>query len=187
MDRRRMLHTFKAAQEVGNYEEVPVLPINVDPQLYLSRNSVPQPFYLICSKDTVVVQLAGTAAMHLKDSSVNRFTMNVGDHVYIPAGTPHRILPSEESIQIRYKPRSAGLEGIAWYCPGCDRELYRLEWDTAETISQDAYHDGCLEFNSTDGLRRCSGCGALHPHIDVEPFGAWKPLAEQLRKELQTQ
>src|SRR5881397_2043913 len=46
MDRRRMLHTFKAAQEVGNYEDVPVLPADVDPQLYMSRNAVAQPFYL---------------------------------------------------------------------------------------------------------------------------------------------
>jgi len=40
MDRRRMLHAFKAAQEIGNYEEVPVLPAKVDPQLFMSRNSV---------------------------------------------------------------------------------------------------------------------------------------------------
>lgn len=83
-----MLHTFKAAQEVGNYEDVPVLPADVDPQLYMSRNAVAQPFYLICGKDTVVVQMSGTADMHLKESSVRRFHMAVGDHVYVPAGTP---------------------------------------------------------------------------------------------------
>jgi mannose-6-phosphate isomerase-like protein (cupin superfamily) len=187
MDRRRMLHTFKTAQDIGNYEDVPVLPAKVDPQLYMSRNTVPQPFHLICGKDTVVVQMAGTAEMYLKDSSVNRFAMTVGDHVYVPAGTPHRIVPSEESVQLRYKARSAGLEGLAWYCPGCDRELHRCEWDTAETISQGVYYDACLAFNNDETLRRCSGCGAQHPRIDMEPFTAWKPLAEQLRAELQTQ
>lgn len=187
MDRRRMLHAFKAAQEIGNYEEVPVLPAKVDPQLYMSRNAVPQPFYLICEKDTVVVQMSGTAEMYLKDSSVNRFAMDVGDHIYVPAGTPHRIVPSGESVQMRYKPRSAGLEGIAWYCPGCDRELHRYEWDTAETISQDVYFDGCLAFNEDETLRHCSACGAQHPRIDMSPFAAWKPLAQQLRAELQSQ
>lgn len=187
MERRRMLHTFKTAREVGNYEEVPVLPAKVDPQLYLSRNSVPQPFYLICGKDTVVVQMAGTAEMYLKDSSVNRFTMAIGDHIYVPAGTPHRIVPSAESVQLRYKARAAGLEGLAWYCPGCDRELYRREWDTAETVSQSVYYEACLAFNSDETLRRCGGCGAQHPRIDMEPFAAWKPLAEQLLTELQTQ
>jgi 3-hydroxyanthranilate 3,4-dioxygenase len=45
-----MLHTFKAALEMGNYEDVPVLPTSVDPQLYMSRNTVAQPFYLICGR-----------------------------------------------------------------------------------------------------------------------------------------
>lgn len=184
MDRRRMLHTFKTAQDVGDYAEVPVLPTSVDPQLFMSRNSNPQPFHLICAKDTVVAQMSGTAVMYLKGSSVNRFTMTVGDHVYIPAGTPHRIVPSEESVQLRYKPRLAGLEGVAWYCPGCDRELHRVEWNTAETVSQQVYYDACIAFNADESLRRCTGCQAQHPLIDMEPFTAWQPLAEQLRAEL---
>jgi len=73
-----MLHTFKAAHEVGNYEDVPVLPAEVDPQLYMSRNAVAQPFYLICGKDTVVVQMSGTADMYLKESSVCRFQRTSG-------------------------------------------------------------------------------------------------------------
>ena len=179
-----MLHAFKAAKEVSNYEEVPVLPVKVDPQMFLSRNSVAQPFYLICGKDTVVVQMSGTATMYLKDSSVNRFHMSVGDHVYVPAGTPHRIVPNEESIQIRYKARSAGLEGVSWFCPGCDRELHRVEWDTATTVSQQVYHDACAAFNEDETLRRCIYCGAQHPRIDMKPFAAWQSLAEQLRDEL---
>jgi len=179
-----MLHTFKAAQEVGNYEDVPVLPTQVDPQLYMSRNSVAQPFHLICGKDTVIAQMSGTATLYLKDSSVNRFSMSVGDHVYVPAGTPHRVVPSHESVQLRYKARAAGMEGIAWYCPGCDRELHRLEWDTAETVSHQAYYDGCVALNKDESLRSCTSCGAQHPRIDMEPFAAWRPLAEQLLAEL---
>jgi mannose-6-phosphate isomerase-like protein (cupin superfamily) len=186
MDRRRMLHSFKAAAEIGDYEEVPVLPTNVDPQLFMSRNSVAQPFHLICGKDTVLVQMSGTADVFFKDSSVNRFHMTVGDHVYVPAGTPHRVVPSEEGVQIRYKARVAGLEGVSWYCPGCDRELHRVEWDTAQTVSQDAYRDACLAFNADDSLRHCTDCGAQHPHVDMAPFAAWQPLAEQLRTELLT-
>lgn len=186
MDRRRMLHTFKTAREVGDYEEVPVFPTKVDPQLYLSRNTVPQPFYLICGKDTVVAQMSGTADMYLKDSSVNRFHMVVGDHVYVPAGTPHRVIPSEECVQLRYKARSAGLEGLAWYCPGCDDELHRVEWDTATTVSQQVYHDACVAFNDDESLRRCTGCGAQHPRVDLAPFAAWQPLAQQLSEELLT-
>lgn len=186
MDRRRMLHTFKAAQEVGEYDEVPVLPTKVDPQLFMSRDSVPQPFHLICGKDTALVQMTGTAQLFFKDSSVNRFMMTPGDHVYVPAGTPHRVVPSEESVQLRYKARAAGLEGVAWYCPGCDAELHRVEWDTAATVSQQAYHDACVAFNEDETLRRCPGCGAQHPRIEMEPFTGWQPLAERLRAELAT-
>lgn len=184
MNRRRMLHAFKAAQQVGDYEDVPVLPASVDPQVLLSRNSVAQPFHLICGKDTVIVQMSGTAELHLRDSSVNRFDMTPGDHVYVPAGTPHRIVPSQESVQIRYKAREAGLEGVAWYCPGCDGELHRVEWDTAETVSQAAYLDACAAFNENESLRSCAACGAHHPRIDIDPFAGWGPRAEQLRTEL---
>jgi 3-hydroxyanthranilate 3,4-dioxygenase len=181
-----MLHTFQAASEVGNYEDVPVLLASVDPQLYMSRKTVAQPFHLICGKDTVLVQMSGTADMYLRDSSVNRFHMTVGDHVYVPAGTPHRVVPSEQGVQLRYKARAAGMEGIVWYCPGCDSELHRVEWDTAETVSQQAYYDACIDFNDDESLRQCSHCAAAHPRIDLDDFASWQPLAERLRDELVT-
>ena len=51
---------------------------------------------------------------------------------------------------------------------------------------QDAYRAACLAFNADDSLRHCSDCGAQHPRIDMEPFAAWQPLAEQRRAELLT-
>jgi len=184
MARRRMLNGLKIAQELGDYAELPVMPVHLDPQIHLSRNTVPQPFWLICGKDTALAQLAGSAVVHLKDSSVNWFTLELGDHVYVPAGTPHRIVPAQESVQLRYKALEPGLEGVAWYCPGCDRELHRSEWDTAETISQQAYYDACTEFNADDALRACAQCGATHPRIDMTPFSSWPQIAQELRDEL---
>jgi 3-hydroxyanthranilate 3,4-dioxygenase len=179
-----MLHAFKAARDIGSYADMPVLPEDIDVQVHLSRNTVPQPFYLICGKDTVLAQMSGTAVVHLKDSSVNRFTMTVGDHVYMPAGTPHRIVPTEQSVQIRYKPRNAGLEGVAWYCPGCQALLHRIEWDTAETVSQHAYLDACAAFNADRSLRLCTGCGRHHPRIDLNDFESWRSVGEQLKAEM---
>lgn len=184
MDRRRMVNGLKAAQELGNYSEAPVMPVHVDPQVHLSRNTVPQPFYLITEKDTVIAQMSGRAVLQLKGTSVNYFAMDVGDHVYVPAGTPHRIVPSEESVQLRYKVRSAGLEGAAWYCAGCGQDLHRTEWDTAETVSQQAYYDACSAFNEDESQRTCPDCGSVHPTIDLSAFSTWLPLAEQLRAEL---
>src|ERR1700684_4697589 len=109
MNRRRMLHPFKA--ELGEYEDAAVLPVDTDPQLYLSRNRRPQPFHLICSKDNVLSLMSGGAHVHLRDSSVNRFRMDVGDHVYIPAGTPHRIVPAAEGGPRARPPHGGGLHG----------------------------------------------------------------------------
>ena len=65
MNRRRMLHPFRT--EVGEYEDAAVLPVETDPQLYLSRNRHPQPFFLICSKDNVLSLLSGSAHLHLRE------------------------------------------------------------------------------------------------------------------------
>jgi 3-hydroxyanthranilate 3,4-dioxygenase len=184
MDRRRMLHGFKAAQEVGNYSEIPVLLANVDPQVHLSRNSVPQPFHLVCEKDTVLVQLSGEAVLELRDSSVNRFALRAGDHVYVPGGTPHRVVPRSESVQIRYRAKEAGLEGVAWFCDGCGTELSRVEWSTRETVSQRAYLDSCTAFNADVERRRCSSCAGIHAEIDLSHFSTWAATAEQLHGEL---
>ena len=68
MNRRRMLHPFKT--EVGEYEDAAVLPVDTDPQLFLSRNRQPQPFHLVCAKDNVLALLSGSAQVQLRDSSV---------------------------------------------------------------------------------------------------------------------
>jgi hypothetical protein len=181
--RRRMFQTFKAASEAGEYTELPMLPAQVDPQVFLSRNSVAQPFFLICGKDTVIAQMSGEAELVLKYSSVNTFALAPGDNVYVPAGTPHRVVPLTDCVQLRYKARSAGLEGVAWFCEECSLELCRAEWDTAEVISHRAYYDACEAFNSGPQLRSCRRCGAEHPPVDLDRFTAWAGIAAELAAE----
>lgn len=183
MKRRRMFQTFKAAVEAGNYTDLPELPATVDPQLHLSRNSVPQPFFLVCGKDTVVAQMSGEAVVHLKDSSVNRFNLVAGDHVYVPAGTPHRIIPLTESVQLRYKAPHAGMEGAAWFCEGCGAELARAEWDTEIVVSQRAYFQACEAFSADERLRVCRVCAVVHPPVELELFTAWNDIADGLEAE----
>jgi 3-hydroxyanthranilate 3,4-dioxygenase len=95
MKRKARFDTFKEAPSRGNYDEFPMLELGIDPQVHLSRNTVPQPFFLICEQDTVLAQLSGEARVEFRNSSVNFFRMVLGDYVYVPAGTPHRILPKE--------------------------------------------------------------------------------------------
>jgi hypothetical protein len=178
-----MFQAFKAAGQAGDYTELPMLPAHVDPQVYLSRNSVAQPFFLVCGKDTVIAQLSGEAKLLLRDSSVNTFALAPGDNVYVPAGTPHRLVPLTESVQLRYKAGKAGLEGVAWFCEECGLELCRAEWDTAEAVSHRAYYDACRAFNDDPQARACRRCGAEHPSIDLDQFTAWLGIAKELEDE----
>jgi 3-hydroxyanthranilate 3,4-dioxygenase len=178
--RKRAFNIFQQAREAGPYDEYPVLPPDIDPQVHLSRNDRPQPFFLVCEQDCVIAQMSGRAAVLFKDANVLRFALRPGDFVYVPAGTPHRIMPETESIQIRYKAREAGWEGVAWYCEQCGGELARIEWNTAERISQEAYWTSCENFNRDAAQRTCARCGAVADPIDLAPF-RWREIAAELR------
>jgi 3-hydroxyanthranilate 3,4-dioxygenase len=122
----------------------------------------------------VITQLSGAAGIALRDSSVNTFRMTVGDLAYIPAGTPHQITPTDESVCLRYMPLDAGLVGAAWYCPGCDVELHRYEWEHSNDLpAAGFYADACSRFNADLQARTCGTCGSTHPTIDLAAYG-WK-------------
>jgi 3-hydroxyanthranilate 3,4-dioxygenase len=178
--RKRQVNVFDDAREAGPYDEFPVLPPDMDPQVHLSRNDRPQPFFLICQHDTLLAQMAGEAVVEFKDVPVLYHTLSPGDYVYVPAGAPHRIVPRSASVQLRYKAREPGLEGIAWYCPGCGAEVAREEWDTAEELPQDAYWRACQTFNAEATRRVCRGCGAQHPPLDLTGI-RWPEVAAAIR------
>jgi hypothetical protein len=103
MARNLMVFSFAAAANAGPYDERPMLPGSLDLQIHLSKNDRRQPFFLICEHDTVLFALSGAGHVEYKDASVLRHSYTVGDHLYVPAGVPHRIVPSSETIQYRYK------------------------------------------------------------------------------------
>ena len=90
MKRKKSFSTFEEAPKRGPYDEYPMLPPGVDPQLCLSRNDAPQPFYLICEFDTVLLQMSGAGRLLLREAPVLYHRMEPGDFVYVPAGVPHR-------------------------------------------------------------------------------------------------
>jgi 3-hydroxyanthranilate 3,4-dioxygenase len=179
MARKKTFQTFREARKLGPYDERPMLPDEIDLQLHLSRNDRPQPFFLICEKDTMIAQMSGTGRVEFKGTDVNSFPLEPGDFIYVPAGTPHRLVPSSESVNFRYKPRRPGLEGVAWYCPGCGAELHREVWDTASVVSQAAAYDACRRFNGDVRARTCGACRTAHPEIDLAPFN-WQTVAAEI-------
>jgi len=180
MRQKRQYLTAREAPEAGPYDEFPTFPPGIDPQLCLSRNDRPQPFYLICEHDTVIVQMSGAGRVLFRGGPVNYHTLEPGDFVYVPARTPHRFIPATDSVQYRFKPEHPGLEGVSWYCEGCGAELWRRIWDTAAELPQEGYLGACQAFNADAALRTCKTCGTAHPVIDLVGY-RWAEIAAALR------
>ena len=51
MPRKNRFSTFEEAATRGAFDEFPMLEIGIDPQLHLSRNSIAQPFFLMCEQE----------------------------------------------------------------------------------------------------------------------------------------
>lgn len=171
MRRKNRFETYKEAPSRGNYDEFPMFELGIDPQLHLSRNSVVQPFFLVCEQDCVIAQMSGKARIEFRNSPANYFDLALGDFVYVPAGTPHRLVPQTESIHLRYKASRPGLEAVAWYKG--EEEVARVTWDCAEELPQAAFLRACRAFNADAGLRKGL------PEIDLAPFH-WNEVGAEI-------
>ena len=180
MPRKNRFSAFEEAAARGAYDEFPMLEIGIDPQLHLSRNSLAQPFFLICEQDSMIAQLSGVARIEFRDSSVGHFDTEVGDFVYVPGGTPHRIVPKSKSIHIRYKAEHPGLEAVAWFDATSGEEISRITWDCADELPQEAYLRACRAFNATPAMRTSKTTGAMLPEIDLAPF-RWESVAAAIK------
>jgi 3-hydroxyanthranilate 3,4-dioxygenase len=181
MRRKNRFETYREAPDRGPYDELPMLELGIDPQVHLSRNDRLQPFFLICEQDTVLVQMSGEGRIEFRNSPVNYFNLVMGDFVYVPGGTPHRIAPRTESVQLRYKAEHAGLEGVAWYSARTGEEISRVVWDTAKELPQEGYLRACRSFNADRTMRTCKATGEVLPEIDLSPY-RWAEAATAVRE-----
>ena len=181
-ERTKIADLFSVAQKAGPYGELPAPPADFDPQIHVSRNEGVQPFFLTCERDSVVTTLSGEGQIEFRDTNVLHFRVAPGDFVYVPAGTPHRIRPEQPMVQFRYKALDPGREVVSWYCPDCNAELWRREFDASSEIPQRIYIEATEEFNRTEELRRCAKCSAVHPVVDVSGT-RWAEIAAWLEAE----
>lgn len=181
VERKRYLNVLPLAGDARSYDERPVLLEHIDPQLFLSRNSLAQPFFLICEKDTVLAALSGDAIVEFRECSVLQHRLAPGDFVYVPAGTPHRIVPREPSLHVRYKARVSDLEGVAWYCEACGTERRRIEWNAQETLPQEGYAQACRSYAASVEGTPCAKCGEAAPVLDWGDT-RWDAIAAALRQ-----
>jgi len=181
MRRKGRFQTYEEARNAGPYDELPMLEMGIDPQLHLSRNDRPQPFFLICEQDTAIAQMSGEARIEFRGTSVNRFDMALGDYAYVPAGTPHRYVAKTESIVLRYKAEHPGLEAVAWYAERTGEELSRIVFDTAKELPQEGYLRACRAFNADKAMRTSKFTGDALPEIDLAPY-RWAELVGEIRE-----
>lgn len=182
LKRGRTFQIFKELPKLSAYDEFPLTAPSIDPQLHVSFNDVDQPFFLVCAKDCVLVQLTGKGRVLLRDTSVREFRTKPGTFVYIPAGAAHRIVVEEPGAWLRYKAEAAGLEGVEWVCDDCGTQLYREVFDTADVLPQTGWLTACQHLNARPELRDCESCGLTHAEIDLSPF-RWSAIAATIEAE----
>ena len=183
LERKKTLNVFKEADRVwGSYDDYPVGPPGTDPMPHLSRNRVPQPFFLVCEADQVLIQMAGEGELYLKEQAVTAMHLEPGDTIYLPAGIPSRLVPRGENLQIRLKPYPPAREAVAWYCPGCGELVHARAIEGQ--IPQEGYWEAVHLFNGDAALRTCPGCAAVHPPVELGDI-AWAEVAAALRAEEQ--
>jgi|SRR5579871_6578668 len=178
IERKKTLNVFKDAREAwGSYDDFPVGEPGVDPMPHLSRNRVPQPFWLVSEADQVIVQMAGAGEIAFRDIEPAKMPLAPGDTVYIPAGVPSRLTPFGENVQIRLKAEPPVREAVAWFCE-CGALVHAVE--IAPGIVQDQYLAAVDGFNTDENRRTCRACARVHPPASLGDV-AWAQTAAALR------
>jgi 3-hydroxyanthranilate 3,4-dioxygenase len=181
-ERSRLLNIFGAANRtIGSYDDFPVLNPGIDPMVYLSRNKVPQPFWLSSNKDQTILNLSGRCRIEFKDCEYNYMQLEPGDAVYLPAGIPNHLLPDGECLQLRFKAEPPGHEEISFYCQRCNHLVYNKSFDAGEEIAQQVYWETCQEYNRNQAIRTCQNCGEVSAPVDLTGI-VWPQVVENIRK-----
>ena len=181
-ERGRFLNIFGAANRtIGSYDDFPVLNPGIDPMVYLSRNKVPQPFWLLSDKDQTILNLSGRCRIEFKDCEYNYMQLEPGDAVYLPAGIPNHIIPDTECLQLRFKAEPPGHEEIRFYCQRCHHLTYNMSFDAGEEIAQQVYWETCQEYNRKQPNRTCHNCGDVSLPVDLTGI-LWPQVVENICK-----
>ncbi len=183
MERRKATNIYAAASGcLGSHDDFPIMPKGTDPMSCVSRNRVPQPFFLVSEHDQVLLLFSGNSKVELPGSALKETELKPGEALYIPAGQPSRIVPLTESVQLKWRGEPGGWEAAVWYCPRCHQEVFVKEFNTAEQLPQECYWRACQEFNADAGARTCASCGALCDPADLGDI-RWPEVAQDIHRQ----
>jgi hypothetical protein len=176
--RSRVQDLYGLADRVHSYDEWPLVPEEVDPQVSISHNDVRQPFFLILDHDTCVAQLKGTARIEFSEGPIRQLPLEPADWVYVPAGIGHRIKPYTPSLQLRFSAREAHIERAVFKCDCCQSDLSSTTWNSGSTLRQEGFLAAALRAERFV-QHPCPHCGASVTRD--ESSYRWREVAELLR------
>ena len=78
MARKERFAAFDEGAKRGPYDEYPMFPAGVDPQIHVSRNDRPQPFHLVCEHDTLLVTMSGEGRVEFAVGPMRYQTLEAG-------------------------------------------------------------------------------------------------------------
>jgi hypothetical protein len=184
MQRSREFNVLAVGLEARSCDEWPLVPDGVEPQVDISRNTVPEPFFHVFDHDTVIVGMAGSGRVDLHDTNVLWEPIQPGDFVYIPAGAPSRIVPDDALLTIRFTGDARARQTCAWFCEQCGVEQYRFTWDATTARPQNGFIAATGAYAQERAGVGCDRCGAAMPALDLSSF-RWAELAAQLHDQTQ--
>jgi 3-hydroxyanthranilate 3,4-dioxygenase len=180
MERTRETNVFAAGAEARACDEWPLVPAGVEPQVDISRSSVPEPFFNVFDHDTVIVAMVGYGQVDFHGANVLWEPLQPGDFVYVPAGIPARIVPAGELLTLRLTADARAAQGCAWFCEQCGDELFSFTWDAAAVTSQEGFLAATAAYQGEAARRECQRCSTRAPDLDLAGF-RWGELAAARR------
>jgi 3-hydroxyanthranilate 3,4-dioxygenase len=112
--------------------------------------------------DEIFYQLEGAIRVDIVEDGTRRQELvREGDVLLVPAGVPHSPLRPAKSwgLVVERKRRPDELDGILWFCEGCNAKLYERSFPMQDIGSE--IRAAIEDFYASREHRTCKSCGAV--------------------------
>ncbi len=109
-------------------------------------------------------QLEGTMTLVvIEDGRRREIAIGAGQILLLPGGVAHSPQRPAGSVGlvVERRRRAGEVDHVVWFCPRCDRELYRESFHLTDIESQ--FAPVFARFSENPAHRTCRHCGTVHP------------------------
>lgn len=107
-------------------------------------------------------QLEGDITVHVQeDGKAVEVPIREGEMFLLPPRVPHNPIRGANTIGlvIERKRREGELDGLMWFCEGCNNKLYEEFFQLGDITTQ--FQEVFARFYSDTDLRTCKSCGTV--------------------------